>query len=51
MNHAPFIWASYAISTVVLLWGAVAPLISKRAAIKNIRTFNRAREQSRDTDA
>ena len=45
MNHAPFIWASYAISTLVLLWIAVAPLISKRAALKNIRKFNLAREQ------
>ncbi len=45
MNHAPFIWASYAISTIVLLWIAVAPLISKQAALKNIRKFNLAREQ------
>ena len=51
MNHAPFIWASYAISALVLLWIAVAPLISKKAVIKNIRTFNLAKEQSRDPDA
>ncbi len=51
MNHAPFIWASYAISAIVLLWSAVAPLISKKTVIKNIRTFNLAREQNRDTDS
>ena len=51
MNHAPFIWASYAISTIVLLWGGLAPLISKKAAIKNIRTFNLAKEQGHDADA
>ena len=46
MNHAPFIWGSYAIATIVLLWSAVAPLISKKAVVKNIRTFNQAKEQS-----
>ena len=51
MNHAPFIWASYAISALVLLWSAVAPLISKKTVIKNIRTFNLAKEQSRDADS
>lgn len=51
MNHAPFIWASYTISILVLLWSAVAPLISKKAVINNIRTFNLAKEQSRDPDA
>ncbi len=51
MNHAPFIWGSYTIATIVLLWSAVAPLISKKAVIKNIRTFNQSREQSRDADS
>ena len=51
MNHAPFIWASYAIATFVLLWTTVAPLIRKKTVIKNIRTFNHAREQNRDTDS
>ena len=51
MNHAPFIWGSYAIATIVLLWTAVAPLISKKAAFKNIRTFNQAKEQSRDANS
>ncbi len=49
MNHAPFIWGSYAITTIVLLWSAVTPLISKKAVIKNIRAFNQAKEQNRDT--
>ncbi len=51
MNHAPFIWASYAISAVVLLWVAVAPLISKKTVIKNIRTYNRAKDKIRDADS
>lgn len=51
MNHAPFIWASYAIGTIVLVWGAVAPLVRKKAVSKNIKLFNQAREQSSDTDA
>ncbi len=51
MNHAPFIWASYAIATFVLLWAAVAPLISKKTAIKNIRTFNQAKELNRDPNS
>jgi heme exporter protein CcmD len=51
MNHAPFIWASYAISTVVLLWVAVAPLISKKSALKNIRAFNRTKDQLRDANS
>ena len=51
MNHAPFIWGSYAIAAIVLLWGAVAPLISKKTIINDIRTFNQAREQTRDTDS
>jgi heme exporter protein CcmD len=51
MNHAPFIWGSYAIATIVLLWTAMAPLISKKTAFKTIRTFNQAREQSRDANS
>ena len=51
MNHAPFIWASYVTSVIVLLWAAVAPLVSKKAIIRNIRTFNLAQEQNRDTDS
>ncbi len=47
MNHAPFIWGSYVISAIVLLWAALAPLVSKRTIIKNIRTFNQVREQSK----
>lgn len=47
MNHAPFIWGSYVISAIVLLWAAVAPLISKKTIVRNIRTFNQARDQSK----
>ncbi len=51
MNHAPFIWASYVTSAIVLLWAAVTPLLGKKAVIRNIRIFNRAQEQNRDTDS
>ena len=51
MNHAPFIWASYATCAIVLLWSALAPLISKKTIIRNLRTFNLAKGQSRDADS
>ena len=38
MSHTPFILASYLISTVVLLWAAVAPVINKRGLLKQLKT-------------
>ena len=50
MNHAPFIWASYVIGTIVLLWCAVAPLARKKAVVKDIQKLNRIKERNRDSD-
>lgn len=50
MNHAPFIWASYAIGAVVLLWCALAPLAKKKRAIRDIRKLNQSEEPSRDSN-
>ena len=27
MNHAPFIWAAYGLSALILLWTALSPII------------------------
>jgi heme exporter protein CcmD len=50
MSHAPFIWAAYAIGTVVLLWCAVAPLIHKKSVVRDIRRLIQIEERSRDTN-
>jgi len=50
MNHAPFIWSSYAIFGIVLLWCAFAPLLRKRAAIRKIRTIIRIEEKKVDSN-
>ena len=50
MNHAPFIWASYAIGTIVLLWCALAPLMRKRAVLSDIRKLGQIKERNRDSD-
>ena len=51
MSHTPFIWATYSIGAVVLLWCALAPLSRKKAVIRDIRRLNQIKERSRDTDA
>jgi heme exporter protein CcmD len=37
MSHTPFILASYLISTVVLLWAAVAPVMNRRGLLKQLK--------------
>jgi heme exporter protein CcmD len=37
MSHTPFILASYLISTVILLWAAVAPVVNKRGLLKQLK--------------
>jgi heme exporter protein CcmD len=51
VSHTPFIWAAYALGTVVLLWCALAPLARKRSAIRDIRRLIQLEERSRDTDS
>ncbi len=51
MSHAPFIWAAYSVATVVLLWCAVAPLLRKRAALRDIHRLMQIEERNRDSDS
>ena len=48
MSHLPFIWAAYGIGTVVLLWCALAPLVRKKSAIRNIRRLIQIEEHTGD---
>jgi heme exporter protein CcmD len=50
MNHAPFIWAAYSIGAVVLAWCAIAPLLRKKTAIRDIQHQIQLEERSRDTN-
>lgn len=38
MSHTPFILASYLISTMVLLWAALAPVLHKRALLRQLNS-------------
>ena len=38
MSHTPFILGSYIISAVVLIWVAFAPVISKRALLRQLKS-------------
>jgi len=38
MSHTPFILASYIISTAVLLWAALAPVLQKRALLRQLNS-------------
>jgi len=44
MSHTPFILGSYLIGAAVLLWAALAPVISKRKLVRQLR----ARQQRMD---
>lgn len=48
MNHWPFIWWSYAVSAMILLWTAVAPLLRQRIARRNIRMLEQQKPYSGD---
>lgn len=48
MSHMPFIWAAYAVGTIVLLWCALAPLARKRNALRAIRRLIQIEERSSD---
>jgi len=37
MSHTPFILASYLVSTVVLLWAALSPVINKRGLLRQLK--------------
>ncbi|HET6593558.1 MAG TPA: heme exporter protein CcmD [Xanthomonadales bacterium] len=48
MSHTPFIWAAYTVGAVVLLWCAVAPLLRKKSACRDIRRLIQLEERSGD---
>ena len=37
MSHTPFILGAYAISAVLLLWAAMAPVINKRKLLRQLK--------------
>ena len=51
MSHMPFIWAAYTVGTVVFVWCALAPLVRKRAAIRDIRRLIQLEERHLDSDS
>ncbi len=59
MNHAPFIWAAYGIGALVLAWCAIAPMVRKKSAVRDIVQLVQAQgrrrpdneRSSNDTDA
>ena len=36
MDHAPFIWSSYGLATIILAWTALSPVIRKRSVLRQI---------------
>ena len=50
MSHTPFIWAAYSIGAIVLLWCALAPLMRKKAVIRDIRRLIQIEERDRDAN-
>lgn len=45
MSHTPFILAAYLISTAVLLWAALAPMINRRGLIRQLKARQRRHGQ------
>jgi heme exporter protein CcmD len=50
MSHLPFIWAAYSIGAIVLLWCALAPLVRKKSAVRDIRRLTQLEEPSSDSN-
>ena len=46
MNYTPFILGAYGISTVVLLWTALAPVYRKRNLLKQLKARQARMERS-----
>ncbi|MCG8464229.1 MAG: heme exporter protein CcmD [Xanthomonadales bacterium] len=44
-DHAPFIFAAYGISMVVLLWTAIGPLLKERKLKRMLKAALRREEQ------
>ncbi len=46
MSHTPFILASYLISAFVLLWAALAPVLSKRKLVRQLKVRHTRAQRS-----
>jgi heme exporter protein CcmD len=46
MSHTPFILAAYLIGAVVLFWAAIAPVISKRSLLRQLKNRQARMEKS-----
>jgi heme exporter protein CcmD len=46
MSHTPFILASYLISTVVLLWAALTPVLQKRVLLRQLKSHQTRMDKS-----
>jgi heme exporter protein CcmD len=47
MSHTPFILASYLISTVVLAWAGLAPVINRRGLLRQLKNRQTRMEKSK----
>jgi len=47
MSHTPFILASYLISTVVLLWAGLSPVINKRGLLRQLKSRRARMEKAK----
>jgi len=47
MSHTPFIVAAYLISTVILTWAAVAPVLKKRNLLRQLKARQARMEKSK----
>ena len=45
MDHAPFIWSSYGLTAVILLWTAIMPLIRQSSALRKMRLLEKRKPQ------
>lgn len=45
MDHAPFIWSSYGLTAVILLWTAIMPLFKQKSALRKMRQLEKRQSQ------
>lgn len=50
MSHTPFIVGAYLVGTIVLLWCALAPLVRKKTAVRDIQRLIQLEERSGDSN-
>ncbi len=45
MPHTPFILAAYLITTAVLLWAALAPVLSNRKFVRQLKATKKHKDE------